>query len=68
MSYSADHAALMRRSAAYVDRILKGGKAGDLPVEEPNSFNFAINLATAEAMGLSLPQSLLLRATTVVGK
>ena len=66
MSYSADYAALMCRTAHYVDLILKGARPGELPVEEPRAFNFAVNLKMAKSLGLLIPQSLLLRASTVV--
>jgi putative ABC transport system substrate-binding protein len=66
MSYCADYAALMRRTAWYVDKVLKGAKPSDLPIEEPSAFNFAINLGTASMLGIAMPPSLTLRATTVV--
>ena len=66
LSYGADYADNCRRSAAYVDKILKGAKPADLPVQQPTKFEFVINLKGAKAMGLSIPQAMLLRADRVI--
>ncbi|MCC7486667.1 MAG: ABC transporter substrate-binding protein [Burkholderiales bacterium] len=66
LAYSADSRANFRRAAEYVDRILKGAKPGDLPIEQSASFVLAVNLKTAKALGITLPQSILLQATRVI--
>jgi putative ABC transport system substrate-binding protein len=57
---------MYKRSVIYVARILKGTKAGDLPIERPNRFRFVVNLKTAKALGLTIPSSLLARADQVI--
>jgi len=66
ISYGWDDSVLVSRAAAYVDKILKGAKAGDLPIEQPTKFELVINLKAAKAFGLSIPPSLLLRADQVI--
>ena len=66
MSYSSDIDAIVRRVAAIVDSVLKGAKPADIPVEEPSKYEFVINLKTARAMNLKIPQSVLLQATEVI--
>ena len=66
LSYGVDQVANWRRAASYVDRILRGAKPGDLPVQFPIKFDIAVNLKTAKALGLTVPQSILLRADEVI--
>jgi putative ABC transport system substrate-binding protein len=66
MSYTANFPDLYRRTAEYVDKILLGAKPSDLPVEQPTKFDLIINLKTAKALGLTIPQSILLQAAEVI--
>ena len=66
MSYGANLPDLYRRSAEFVDKILRGAKPGDIPVEQPTKFDFIINLTTAKALGLEVPDKLLALAHGVI--
>jgi putative ABC transport system substrate-binding protein len=66
LSYGPDRADLFRRAASYVDKILRGANPGDLPVEQPSKYQFVVNLKTAKALGLIVPDSILARADEVI--
>ena len=65
-SHNADWHVLRRRTADYVDKILKGAAPGELPVEQPQSLDLVVNLNTAKELGLTIPQSILLRAARII--
>ena len=66
LSYSVDFADMFRRSGFYVDKILKGAKPGDLPVEQPTKFELVVNLKTAKRLGLTIPESVLAQASEII--
>jgi putative ABC transport system substrate-binding protein len=66
LSYGPSPQENYRRAAAYVDKILRGAKPGDIPVEQPTKFELVVNLKAAKALGLTIPQSLLLRADQII--
>jgi putative ABC transport system substrate-binding protein len=66
MGYGPDRSALFRRAAVYVDKILKGAKPRDLPIEQPTTFDLVVNMKTAKALDIKIPSSILVQATKII--
>jgi putative ABC transport system substrate-binding protein len=66
LSYGADGIASFRRAAYYVDRILKGARPGDIPIEQPTTFELVLNMKTAKALGLTMPPEIMVRVDKVI--
>ena len=66
ISYSPDFTDMNRRAATYIDKIFKGAKPGELPIEQPAKFDFVLNMKTAKALGIKIPQLILVQATKVI--
>jgi putative ABC transport system substrate-binding protein len=66
MAYGLDSAVFFRRAAEYVDKVLRGAKPGELPIEQPTQYRLIVNLKTAKALGLTIPESIFLRTDEVI--
>jgi len=66
MAYAPNRAGMFRRAADYVDKILKGAKPADLPIEQPTQYQLVVNLKTAKALGITIPESIMLQANEVI--